>query len=402
MLAAERSLFHRRLTVSTLVSMFPPASVIKHTKLEGSSLQELYGPGLYLNSHSLGVFGGVGVTCDTTASGGGLDLAGSSSGSALSLRLRVVLVDGPVEDVIVLEALTDEEVTEDLAQVAVVGLVVETQRTSVVQVDGKLVGEASAQDLGGSSHLLLHDAVVLLLLGGSLQTLPGQGATAEVEHDITQRLHVITTGLLCHIWISISSQNRVQHKDLLHTDTQVSIDGGVTGGTSQVLVLSVGNVEVRLGVAVLLSQTEIDDIDLVATLADAHQEVVGLDITVDKGFGVNVLDARDELIRQQEDSLERELAVAKVEQILKTGAEKVQNHSIVVALSSEPTDKGNTDTTGERLVHASLIFELRVLGFDTLKLDSDLLAGNDVGAEVNVTERARADLAANTVFVTDT
>lgn len=55
-----------------------------------------------------------------------------------------------------------------------------------------------------------------------------------------------------------------------HTDTQVGVDGGVAGGTSEVLVLSVGNVEVRLGIAVLLGQTEIDDVDLVATLANAH------------------------------------------------------------------------------------------------------------------------------------
>lgn len=50
----------------------------------------------------------------------------------------------------------------------------------------------------------------------------------------------------------------------------MSVDGGVAGGTSEVLVLSVGNVEVRLGIAVLLGQTEVDDVDLVATLADAH------------------------------------------------------------------------------------------------------------------------------------
>lgn len=149
-----------------------------------------------MNSHSLGVFGGVGVTCDTTAGSGGLDLAGSSSGSALSLRLRVVLVDGPVEDVVVLETLADEEITENFAQIAVVGLVVETQRASVVQVDGELIGKATAQDLGRSSHLLFHDTVVLLLLGGSLETLPGQGATTEVEHDVAQRFHVISAGLL--------------------------------------------------------------------------------------------------------------------------------------------------------------------------------------------------------------
>lgn len=43
-----------------------------------------------------------------------------------------------------------------------------------------------------------------------------------------------------------------------------------------------------------------------------------------------------------------------------------------------------------------------MLGLDALELDGDLLAGDDVGAQVDVTERARADLAANTVFVTDT
>lgn len=117
---------------------------------------------------------------------------------------------------------------------------------------------------------------------------------------------------------------------------------------------------------------------------------------------MNVLDTRDELVGQQEDGLERELAVAEVEQILQTGPKKVENHGIVVALGSEPTDEWDADTAGERLVHTSLIFKLRVLGFDTLELDGDLLTGDDVGAQVDITERARADLAANTVFVTDT
>lgn len=62
----------------------------------------------------------------------------------------------------------------------------------------------------------------------------------------------------------------------------MGIDGGITSGTRQVLVFSVGNVEVSLGIPVLLCKTEIDNIDLISTLADAHQEVVGLDITVDE------------------------------------------------------------------------------------------------------------------------
>ena len=79
-------------------------------------------------------------------------------------------------------------------------------------------------------------------------------------------------------------------------DTQVGVDRGITGRTSEVLVLPVRDVEVRLGVAVLLGQTEIDHVDLVATLADAHEEVVGLDITVDEGLGVDVLDAGNKLV----------------------------------------------------------------------------------------------------------
>lgn len=113
------------------------------------------------------------------------------------LGVLLVLVDSPVEDIVVLEALTNKEIAEDLAEVRVVRLVVKTQRAGVVEVDGKLVGEATAEHLGGGGHLLLHDAVVFLLLGGRLKTLPGKGTTAEVEHDVAKGLHVITTGLFC-------------------------------------------------------------------------------------------------------------------------------------------------------------------------------------------------------------
>jgi hypothetical protein len=122
------------------------------------------------------------------------------------LGVLLVLVHSPVEDVVVLEALTDEEITEDLAEVGVVGLVVEAERAGVVEVDGELVGEATAEDLGGSGHLLLHDAVVLLLLSGRLETLPREAATAEVEHDVAEGLHVITTRLLCEVLVCVGNR----------------------------------------------------------------------------------------------------------------------------------------------------------------------------------------------------
>ena len=160
----------------------------------------------------------------------------------------------------------------------------------------------------------------------------------------------------------------------------MGVDGGVTSGTSQVLVLSVRDVEVGLGVPVLLGETEVNHVDLVAPLADAHEEVVGLDVTVDEALGVDVLDAADELVGEQEDGLEGEFAVAEVEEILEGGAEEVEDHGVVVTLGAEPSDERNADAASERLVDAGLILELRVLGLDRLKLDGNLLTGDDVGA----------------------
>ncbi len=100
----------------------------------------------------------------------------------------------------------------------------------------------------------------------------------------------------------------------------MGVDGGVTSGTGQVLVLSVRDVQVGLGVSVFLGQTEVNHVDLVASLADTHEEVVRLDISVDEVSRVNVFDSRNELIGEEEYGLEAELSVAKVEQVFKGGA----------------------------------------------------------------------------------
>lgn len=73
----------------------------------------------------------------------------------------------------------------------------------------------------------------------------------------------------------------------------MGVDRCVTSGTRKVLVLSVRDVQVGLGVTVLFGETKVNHVDLVAALADTHEEVVGLDVTVNEVAGVNVLDARD-------------------------------------------------------------------------------------------------------------
>jgi hypothetical protein len=159
---------------------------------------------------------------------------------------------------------------------------------------------------------------------------------------------------------------------------------------------------VSLGVTVLLGQTKINDIDLIASLSDAHEEVVRFDITVDEGFGVDVLNPRDELVGQKEDGLEGELAVAEVEQVFQARTEEVEDHSVVVTFGAEPADKGDPDAASEGFVDAGLVLELGMFGLDRFELDGNLFTRDDVGAQVDITKTTTANLPSNAVFVSDT
>lgn len=63
---------------------------------------------------------------------------------SLGLDALLVFENSPIEDVVVLEALADEEIAEELAEVAVVGLVIEAQRAHIVEVRRKLLRESLA------------------------------------------------------------------------------------------------------------------------------------------------------------------------------------------------------------------------------------------------------------------
>ena len=202
--------------------------------------------------------------------------AGGNLGAASTIFLRATLY-APIEDVIVLEPFTNKEVTEQLPQVRVIGFVIETKCARVVEEDAELRGEAAAEEIGWRGHLLLHDSVVLLLLGSSLLTLPGESTAEEVHENISERLQIVPASLL---------------------NPKVGVDGGVARSARHVLVLPVPNMKVRLRVPVLLGQTKLVDVDLalgisitflVATLPNAPQEVVGLDVVVNEVARVDVL-----------------------------------------------------------------------------------------------------------------
>ena len=98
----------------------------------------------------------------------------------------------------------------------------------------------------------------------------------EVHENTSERLQIVPASLL---------------------SPKVGVDGGVAHSARQVLVLPVRNMKVRLRVPVLLGRTKIVDVDLalgitflvVATLPNAPQEVVGLDVAVNEVARVDVL-----------------------------------------------------------------------------------------------------------------
>jgi hypothetical protein len=70
----------------------------------------------------------------------------------------------------------------------------------------------------------------------------------------------------------------------------MGVNRGISGGTRQVLIFSVRDMEMRLGVTVFLCETKVDHVDLVTAFSDAHQEVVRFNVAVDKGLGMDIFD----------------------------------------------------------------------------------------------------------------
>ena len=68
----------------------------------------------------------------------------------------------------------------------------------------------------------------------------------------------------------------------LLTNAKVCVDACVACGAGEVLVFPVGDVLVGACVAVLLCQAKVNDVDKVAFLPEAHEEVVWFDVTVDE------------------------------------------------------------------------------------------------------------------------
>jgi hypothetical protein len=109
--------------------------------------------------------------------------------------VRSTPLNAPVKDIVVLVALLNKEVAEEFTKVGVVWLIIEMKRSSIVQKDAKLVGETMAKKDRRSSHPVLHDSIVLLLFGGSLQALPRESTMKEIHENVSKTFKIVPTSL---------------------------------------------------------------------------------------------------------------------------------------------------------------------------------------------------------------
>ena len=104
----------------------------------------------------------------------------------------------------------------------------------------------------------------------------------------------------------------------------------ISGGACQVFAVSVWNVLASLRVTESLGQTEVDYVHVVLLFADADQEVVWLDVSMQKVSRVHEFNSLElqtkfktemfyHLVSQHQHSLEGELAFAVVEQVFQAG-----------------------------------------------------------------------------------
>lgn len=87
----------------------------------------------------------------------------------------------------------------------------------------------------------------------------------------------------------------------------MGVDRGVPGCPCERFAFLVGNVTFFLEEA--FCKSEINEVDFVLFLPKTHQEIVGLNVSVQKHSGVQVLNPLHHLISKQEHCLQREFAL---------------------------------------------------------------------------------------------
>jgi len=118
--------------------------------------------------------------------------------------------------------------------------------------------------------------VVLFLLVVGLNTLPRQKSSHQINQHITNSFQIISSTLL---------------------NTEMCVDGGVSGSTRKILVLTVRDMLMSFAISIFLGKTKIDNVDNIGFFSETEKEVIGLDISMDVVSTVNEFDSGNLFLR---------------------------------------------------------------------------------------------------------
>lgn len=129
----------------------------------------------------------------------------------------------------------------------------------------------------------------------------------------------------------------------------MSVDAHVPSRAAQTLPFPVRYMLLRLGVAVLLRHTKVDDVDHVRILRTgaSDQKVVRLDVTVNEVLVVDRLHTGQHLPRRHTDCLDGEFPPTHIKQVLQTRAQEINDENVVQALLAEVVYLRDTGTAGK-------------------------------------------------------
>jgi hypothetical protein len=170
---------------------------------------------------------------------------------------------------------------EHTDDVAIVGFLSETQTSAVVHellIDLRLI---LAKIFNRNFFLFLFNVGIFLSLRSSWKALPWQRALQEIKQNMTNGFKIISSGLLV---------------------SNMSVYGGISSGSCQVLAISERNVlSVRRFIA--FCKTEIDNINCIFSLFSAtDHKIVWFNVSVNNSLLVDNFNSFDHLSRNVEDS----------------------------------------------------------------------------------------------------
>jgi len=216
-------------------------------------------------------------------------------------------------------------------------------------------------------HLLLPSAYppLLGLFGLAADALPRQPTQCKVHQHIAHRAEVVSSGWLV---------------------TAVDVHRRVADCAREAFLLDTRDVFCGFKVDVPLRQPKIDDVDAVAAIPNAYQEVVRLDVSVYDATLVHVLQQSHHLLPDHQNSPQAERAAALVELVLQRRSKHIHHHDVVLALRSDPPhERDGTSPFRERLAELGLGQELAgFLSLRPFKFGRHLVAVHGVEGRVDV------------------